>query len=73
MEVNLLGSIRTVRAFLPALVYSRGYVLQVASLAALLPVPLMSAYCASKSGVEALRARCAVSSCHTASRPASPI
>lgn len=53
LEVNLLGSIRTVRAFLPALVSSRGYVLQVASLAAMVPVPLMSAYCASKSGVEA--------------------
>ena len=48
-----MGSIRTVRAFLPHLVDSRGYVLQVASLAALLPVPLMSAYCASKSAVEA--------------------
>jgi NAD(P)-dependent dehydrogenase (short-subunit alcohol dehydrogenase family) len=53
LEVNLMGSIRTVRAFLPALVQSRGYVLQVASLAALTPVPLMTAYCASKSGVEA--------------------
>ena len=53
VEVNLMGSIRTVRAFLPALVQSRGYVLQVASLAAILPVPVMSAYCASKSGVEA--------------------
>jgi len=53
IEVNLLGSVRTVRAFLPALVASRGYVLQVASLAAIMPVPLMSAYCASKSGVEA--------------------
>jgi NAD(P)-dependent dehydrogenase (short-subunit alcohol dehydrogenase family) len=53
LEVNLLGSVRTVRAFLPHLVASRGYVLQVASLAALVPVPLMSAYCASKSGVEA--------------------
>lgn len=53
IEINLLGSIRTVRAFLPALVASRGYVLQVASLAALVPMPLMSAYCASKSGVEA--------------------
>jgi short-subunit dehydrogenase len=42
-----------VRAFLPHLVQSGGYVLQVASLAALLPVPLMSAYCTSKSGVEA--------------------
>lgn len=53
VTVNLLGSIRTVRAFLPHVVARRGYVLQVASLAALVPVPLMSAYCASKSGVEA--------------------
>ncbi len=53
IAVNLLGSIRTVRAFLPALVESRGYVLQVASLAAIIPAPMMSAYCASKSGAEA--------------------
>lgn len=53
LEVNLLGSIRTARAFLPALVDSRGYLLQVASLAAMVPAPLMSAYCASKAGVEA--------------------
>lgn len=54
IEVNLLGSVRTVRAFLPALVDSRGYVLQVASLSALVHAPLMSAYCASKAGVEAM-------------------
>jgi NAD(P)-dependent dehydrogenase (short-subunit alcohol dehydrogenase family) len=53
IEVNLLGSIRTVRAFLPQVVQTRGYVLQIASLAALAPAPMMSAYCASKSGVEA--------------------
>lgn len=53
VEVNLLGSIRTVRAFLPQVVESRGYVLQIASVAALLPVPMMGAYCASKSGAEA--------------------
>ncbi len=53
IEVNLLGSVATARAFLPALVRSRGYHLQVASLAALTPAPLMAAYCASKSGVEA--------------------
>ncbi|MCU1672281.1 MAG: Short chain dehydrogenase, partial [Frankiales bacterium] len=53
IEVNLLGSIRTVRAFLPQVVQTKGYVLQVASVAALLPAPMMSAYCASKSGVEA--------------------
>jgi NAD(P)-dependent dehydrogenase (short-subunit alcohol dehydrogenase family) len=53
IEVNLLGSIRTLRAYLPALVESRGYGLQIASLAALAPAPMMAAYCASKSGVEA--------------------
>lgn len=53
IEVNLLGSTRTAYAFLPALVESRGYLLQVASLAAITPAPFMSAYCASKSGVEA--------------------
>ncbi|HET9168192.1 MAG TPA: SDR family oxidoreductase [Actinospica sp.] len=53
IEVNLLGSIATARAMLPALVRSRGYLLQVASLAALTPTPLMAAYCTSKSGVEA--------------------
>ncbi|MGW4895771.1 SDR family oxidoreductase [Kitasatospora sp. NPDC004240] len=52
IEVNLLGSVATARAFLPALVESRGYLLQIASLAALTPAPLMSAYCASKAGVE---------------------
>ncbi len=53
IEVNLLGSVRTLRAFLPALIESRGYGLQIASLAALTPAPLLSAYCASKTGVEA--------------------
>lgn len=53
IEVNLLGSIATARAFLPALVDSHGYLLQIASLAAITPAPLMAAYCASKAGVEA--------------------
>ena len=53
IHVNLLGSIVTARAFLPALIESRGYFLQIASLAALTPAPMMAAYCASKSGVEA--------------------
>jgi NAD(P)-dependent dehydrogenase (short-subunit alcohol dehydrogenase family) len=53
IQVNLLGSISTARAFLPALVDSHGYFLQIASLAAITPAPLMAAYCASKSGVEA--------------------
>jgi NAD(P)-dependent dehydrogenase (short-subunit alcohol dehydrogenase family) len=53
IHVNLLGSVATARAFLPALIESRGYFLQIASLAALTPAPMMAAYCASKSGVEA--------------------
>ncbi|WP_042417221.1 SDR family oxidoreductase [Streptacidiphilus anmyonensis] len=53
IEVNLVGSANTAWAFLPALADSRGYLLQIASLAAITPAPLMSAYCASKSGVEA--------------------
>ncbi|MBA2806805.1 SDR family oxidoreductase [Streptomyces sp. KM273126] len=53
IEVNLVGSAVTARAFLPELMASRGYLLQVASLAAITPAPMMSAYCASKSGVEA--------------------
>jgi NAD(P)-dependent dehydrogenase (short-subunit alcohol dehydrogenase family) len=63
IEVNLLGSVATARAFLPALTAARGYYLQVASLAAIAPAPLMAAYCASKAGVEsfahALRAEVA--------------
>ncbi|QIB45283.1 SDR family oxidoreductase [Streptomyces aureoverticillatus] len=53
IEVNLIGSAVTARAFLPVLMESRGYLLQIASLAALTPAPMMTAYCASKSGVEA--------------------
>jgi NAD(P)-dependent dehydrogenase (short-subunit alcohol dehydrogenase family) len=63
VEVNLVGSAMTARAFLPDLLDARGYYLQVTSLAALGAAPLMSAYCASKSGAEsfahALRAEVA--------------
>jgi len=53
VEVNLLGSWRTVRAALPHVIERRGYVLQIASVAALAHAPFMSAYSASKAGVEA--------------------
>ncbi|MFD0312997.1 SDR family oxidoreductase [Streptomyces flavalbus] len=53
VEVNLTGSAHTARAFLPDLRRTAGYHLQIASLAALGAVPMMSAYCASKAGVEA--------------------
>jgi NAD(P)-dependent dehydrogenase (short-subunit alcohol dehydrogenase family) len=52
IQVNLLGSVATARAFLPHLVAARGHYLQIASLAALSPAPMMAAYCAGKAGVE---------------------
>ncbi|MET9374129.1 SDR family oxidoreductase [Streptomyces sp. NPDC002992] len=53
VEVNLVGSAVTARVFLPALLATRGYYLQISSLAALAPAPMMTAYGASKAGVEA--------------------
>jgi NAD(P)-dependent dehydrogenase (short-subunit alcohol dehydrogenase family) len=53
IEVNLLGVWRTVRAALPHVTARGGYVLPIASLAAALHGPMMSAYAASKAGVEA--------------------
>jgi len=53
VEVNLLGTWRTVRACLPAIEERAGYVAVVASIASALHGPLMSAYAASKAGVEA--------------------
>ena len=52
IDVNLTGSANTARAFLPHLTHTRGYFLQIASTAAFGSSPLMSAYCASKAGVE---------------------
>jgi NAD(P)-dependent dehydrogenase (short-subunit alcohol dehydrogenase family) len=53
IDVNLTGSAHTALAFLPDLYATAGYYLQIASLASLGAAPLMSAYCASKAGVEA--------------------
>ncbi|MER7765178.1 SDR family NAD(P)-dependent oxidoreductase, partial [Streptomyces sp. NPDC097619] len=52
VEVNLVGSALTARCFLPDLLETGGYHLQVASMAALGPAPFLSAYCASKAGAE---------------------
>ncbi|MFG2988965.1 SDR family oxidoreductase [Streptomyces sp. NPDC048257] len=54
IEVNLIGSAVTARSFLPALLTTGGHYLQITSLAAMGTSPLMSAYCASKAGAEAL-------------------
>ncbi|HWH45975.1 MAG TPA: short-chain dehydrogenase/reductase [Thermoleophilaceae bacterium] len=53
LEVNLMGVWRSVRAALPHVVERRGYVLAIASLAAVAPLPLSTAYATSKAGVEA--------------------
>jgi NAD(P)-dependent dehydrogenase (short-subunit alcohol dehydrogenase family) len=53
IEVNLLGVWRTVRTCLPHVIERRGYVLPVASMAAAVHAPVMSAYAAAKAGVEA--------------------
>ena len=50
IEINLLGVMYTDRAALPHLERSRGYVLNIASTAAVLRGPGMSAYCAAKAG-----------------------
>jgi NAD(P)-dependent dehydrogenase (short-subunit alcohol dehydrogenase family) len=54
IEVNLLGSYRTIAAALPHLIASKGYLLQIASVAAFTTVPGLAAYGASKAGVESL-------------------
>ena len=53
LEVNLFGVVRTVRACLPHVIERRGYILPVASVAAAIHAPGMSAYAASKAAVEA--------------------
>jgi NAD(P)-dependent dehydrogenase (short-subunit alcohol dehydrogenase family) len=54
LEVNLFGVLRTDLAVLPQIVARKGYVLNIASLAAASHAPLMGPYTASKAGVEAL-------------------
>jgi NAD(P)-dependent dehydrogenase (short-subunit alcohol dehydrogenase family) len=54
IEINLLGVMYTDRAALPHLERSGGYVLNIASTAAALRGPGMTAYCAAKAGVEAM-------------------
>jgi NAD(P)-dependent dehydrogenase (short-subunit alcohol dehydrogenase family) len=54
IEINLLGVMYTDRAALPHLERSGGYLLNIASSAAALRGPGMTAYCAAKAGVEAL-------------------
>jgi len=54
VEVNVFGVFNTVRAALPAVLQSRGYVVVSASVASFAHPPAMSAYAASKAAVEAM-------------------
>ncbi len=54
LAVNLLGVWRTDRALIEQITQQRGYLLNIASLAAIARSPLMGGYTASKAGVEAL-------------------
>lgn len=54
INVNLIGVWRTDRAVLPHVIERKGYLLNIASLAAASHAPLMGPYAASKAGVEGL-------------------
>jgi len=54
IDVNVRGVAHTVRAALPSILERSGYVLVIASAAAAIPTPTISAYGVSKAGVEAL-------------------
>jgi NAD(P)-dependent dehydrogenase (short-subunit alcohol dehydrogenase family) len=54
LEVNLMGVWRTDRAVLPQIVERKGYLLNIASLAAVSHAPMMGPYATAKAGVEAL-------------------
>lgn len=53
-EVNVFGVFNTIRAALPAIMQQRGYILINASSSSFAHPPVMSAYAASKSAVEAM-------------------
>ena len=54
IEVNVIGTFHTVRAALPAVRASRGYIAVSASLTSFAHPPAMSAYAASKAAIEAM-------------------
>jgi len=54
IDVNLVGAFHTLHAALPHLKATSGYAMVVASIAAVIPGPLVSAYVASKAGLESM-------------------
>jgi len=65
IDVNLIGVMNGVRAFLPRfLERERGHVINVASMAAFAPAPDLAAYCATKHAVRAYTHSCALDHRH---------
>ena len=54
LEVNLVGQLATIQAFLPLIRLARGRIVNVSSVAGRLPMPFNGAYCAAKHGLEGL-------------------
>lgn len=54
LAVNLHGVINSIRAVLPQIISQRGYILNIASLAAVINGPLVGAYATAKAAVDAL-------------------
>jgi len=53
LQINLVGAVRTLKLCLPHVTERRGYLLPVASMAAIAHAPAMGAYSATKAGIEA--------------------
>lgn len=68
IQINLLAVYHTVRLALPHVIKRQGYVLPIASVAAVLPVPLQAAYAASKAGVENFGRSLRIEIAHTGTR-----
>lgn len=54
LDVNLYGVINSIRAVLPQVISQNGYILNIASLAAIINGPLVTGYAIAKSAVDAL-------------------
>jgi NAD(P)-dependent dehydrogenase (short-subunit alcohol dehydrogenase family) len=54
MEVNLIGPLAVIQAFMPMLRRNRGRIVNISSIGGIVATPFLSAYCASKFALEAL-------------------
>ena len=65
VDVDLMGPIHVIEAFVPPLIAARraGQVVNVASAAALIPLPWHAPYSAAKYGLRGVSARCCATTC----------